>query len=168
MNETEHLLTIIAEESAEVGQVACKAIRFGLSDVGPNLTENNRRRLERELADLMATADVLGLCIRDEDKATKIERLKKYMAYAREVGTLEAKPSDKTGDFCCAMRAKFLLGIIADRADMPTPMEAVDFINFDIKREDGKPVIMIKFCPFCGGRIAGPLRTFEEPGEQPT
>lgn len=99
MNEIEHLLTVLAEESAEVGQVACKAIRFGLSDVGPNLTEDNRRRLERELADLLATAEVLGLCIRNEDKATKIERLKKYMAYAREVGTLTPKCIADTHDW---------------------------------------------------------------------
>lgn len=90
MNETEHLLTVLVEECAEVAQVACKAIRFGLSDCKPGQSETNRRMLEREMADLTATADLLGLHIRDEDKAVKLVRLQKFMAYAREVGTLDA------------------------------------------------------------------------------
>lgn len=88
MNETEHLLTVLTEECAEVAQRACKAVRFGLSEIQPGQQEDNRRRLERELADLQAVADLLGLCVRDEDKAAKIEKLKKYMGYSREIGTL--------------------------------------------------------------------------------
>lgn len=91
MNEQEHLLTVLTEECAEVAQRACKAARFGLTEVQPGQTEDNKRRIERELADLMATADLLGLSIRDEDKAAKVEKLKKYMVYAREVGTLDSK-----------------------------------------------------------------------------
>lgn len=91
MNETEHLLTVLAEEGAEVSQVACKAIRFGLSDFKPGQGDDNRRMLERELADLMAVADLLGLKVRDEDKAAKVEKLKKYMGYSRELGTLAEK-----------------------------------------------------------------------------
>lgn len=65
-------------------------------------------------------------------------------------------------DFCCPMRSKFILGIVAEHSDVPTPTDAVDFIDFDIKRDDGRPVIKIKFCPFCGKLITGPLRTIEE------
>lgn len=89
MNETEHLLTVLSEECAEVAQRASKAARFGLSEIQPGQPEDNKRRLERELADLMATADLLGLTVRDEDKAAKLEKLKKFMAYSRENGTLE-------------------------------------------------------------------------------
>lgn len=89
MNETEYLLTVLSEECAEVVQRASKAARFGLSEIQPGQNDDNRRRLERELADLMATADLLGLRVRDEDKAAKIEKLKKFMDYSREVGTLE-------------------------------------------------------------------------------
>lgn len=89
MNETEYLLTTLSEECAEVAQRACKAIRFGLTEIQPGQEENNVRRMERELADLMAVADLLGLHVRDEDKAAKVEKLKKYMAYSREIGTLE-------------------------------------------------------------------------------
>lgn len=89
MNKTEHLLTVLSEECAEVAQRACKAARFGLSEVQPGQEEDNTRRLERELADLMAVAEILGLRVRDEDKAAKREKLKKYMDYCRELGTLE-------------------------------------------------------------------------------
>lgn len=89
MNEQEHLLTVLSEECAEVAQRVCKAARFGLSEIQPGQHEDNKRRIERELADLMAVADLLGLRVRDEDKAAKIEKLKKYMGYSREIGTLE-------------------------------------------------------------------------------
>lgn len=92
MNETEYLLTTLSEECAEVSQRACKAVRFGLLEIQPGQMEDNTRRIERELADLMAVADLLGLRVRDEDKAAKIEKLKKYMAYSREIGTLSQKP----------------------------------------------------------------------------
>jgi DNA-directed RNA polymerase subunit M/transcription elongation factor TFIIS len=104
MNETEHLLTVLTEECAEVGQRACKALRFGLSEIQPGQPEDNKRRLERELADLMATAELLGLTVRGEDKAAKREKLKKYMDYSREIGTLEKKKRSieiNEDDGCC-------------------------------------------------------------------
>ena len=95
MNEQEHLLTILTEECAEVVQEACKAIRFGLGDFNPKDPANgdNKRRIECELADLMAVADLLGLTVREEDKAAKCEKLKKYMDYSRKLGTLEDRIS---------------------------------------------------------------------------
>lgn len=89
MNDREHLLTILSEECAEVAQRASKAIRFGLYEVQPGQPKNNKWRLEQELADLMATAEILGLEVRVADKVAKLEKLKKYMGYAREVGTLD-------------------------------------------------------------------------------
>lgn len=88
MNETEHLLTVVAEECAEAAQVACKAIRFGLGDVKPGQNDDNLRMLERELGDVLGAARLLGLTIREEDVIAKIEKLKKYMDYARGLGTL--------------------------------------------------------------------------------
>ena len=60
--------------------------------------------------------------------------------------------------YCCKMREKFLVGLVAERGDIQTPVEAVDFVDFDAKSPDGKPVLRIKFCPFCGKAVAGPLR----------
>lgn len=88
MNELEYLLMVVAEECGEVAQRASKAARFGLSEIQPGQPDDNKRRLERELADLVATAELLGLTIREEDKAAKIEKLKKFMAYSREKGLL--------------------------------------------------------------------------------
>lgn len=89
MNETEYLLVVLSEECAEVAQRASKAIRFGLSEIQPGQQEDNRRRLEGELADLMAVAELLRLCIREEDKTAKIAKLKKFMEYSRAMGILK-------------------------------------------------------------------------------
>lgn len=91
MNEQEHLLAVLSEECSEVVQEVCKALRFGLHDVNPKEPNqgDNQRRIERELAQLMAVAELLGLRIRNEDKVAKVEKLKKYMGYARKLGTLE-------------------------------------------------------------------------------
>jgi NTP pyrophosphatase (non-canonical NTP hydrolase) len=89
MNKTEHLLTILNEECGEAIQEACKAIRFGLSDVKPGQPDDNKRRLERELAQVMAMAELLGLTIRAQDKAEKIKKVRKYMGYSKGLGTLK-------------------------------------------------------------------------------
>ena len=89
MNDTEHLLTVLAEECSETAQRATKAIRFGLTEVQPEQSEDNRRRLEREYSEIVAVAELLGLKVREEDKAVKRAKLVKYMDYARQIGTLE-------------------------------------------------------------------------------
>jgi hypothetical protein len=89
MNETEHLLVILGEEAAEVIHRVSKALRFGLADIDPELNETALRVLEREYAELIAVGELLDLRIRDEDKVAKRERLKKYMGYSRQVGTLK-------------------------------------------------------------------------------
>lgn len=62
--------------------------------------------------------------------------------------------------YCCAMREKYLLGIIAINRAVKDPADLVDFVDFDARTEDGRPVIRIKFCPFCGKVITrtDPLR----------
>lgn len=89
MTKKEYLLTVLIEECAEVAQRACKALRFGLDEVQPGQSDNNLRRLERELADLMAVSDELGLMILIKDKAEKLEKLNKYMDYSRELGIIK-------------------------------------------------------------------------------
>lgn len=58
--------------------------------------------------------------------------------------------------YCCPMREHFLIGIVGVAKGI-APADAVDFvIDFDAP----KPVIAIKYCPFCGTKIDGkqPLR----------
>ena len=92
MNETEYLLMVFAEECAEVAQRASKAARFGLSEVQPGQFDDNRRRIEHELGDLMGVADMLGFKVRDDDKASKIIKVKYFMEYSRKQGLLEESP----------------------------------------------------------------------------
>ncbi len=91
MNQTEHLLTILSEEAAEVTHRACKAARFGLTDIDPVRKETATRLLEQEMGDLMAVFEMLGLRIHEDDKDAKMAKVKKYMDYARKRGTLEAE-----------------------------------------------------------------------------
>lgn len=89
MNKTENLLTSVSEECAEAGQVACKALRFGLDHVWPEKNETNRRILEREIADILGAARELGLEIREEDVEAKRAKIRKYQAMSVELGTLK-------------------------------------------------------------------------------
>jgi hypothetical protein len=100
MNEAEHLLVVVTEEASEAAFTACKALRFGLDHVWPGENETNRRILERELAQLLATAELCGLQIRNEDKIAKVEKLKKFMEYAKRIGTIEFTAATPVRGIC--------------------------------------------------------------------
>lgn len=98
MNLTEHLLTCLGEEGAEIAQDTSKSTRFGLADVnflkpdGPD----NRHRLIAELNDLLAVAEMLvatGDLPPDwqsaEMKAAKKAKVIRCMEYAHAVGALD-------------------------------------------------------------------------------
>ena len=61
--------------------------------------------------------------------------------------------------YCCPMRRRFLVQVVGEDPAAPEPADLIDFIDFDAKRPDNKPVIRIRFCPFCGRPATGPLRT---------
>jgi hypothetical protein len=99
MNRTEHLLFKLAEECAEVTQEASKAAIFGMDEVMPGQPLTNRDRVIKELNDLYAITEMLGICIVDrqhiEAKKGKVEH---YMEYAeKECGTLAAAPPAEDG-----------------------------------------------------------------------
>lgn len=64
--------------------------------------------------------------------------------------------------FCCKMREKFLIGIVAENPHVPVPTEAIDFMDFEHKTPDGKPVLRIKWCCFCGSKETGMLRVMND------
>lgn len=100
MNRLEHILTCVAEESNEVGQRACKALRFGLDEVqlGQAVPLTNWDRMLGEFHDLTAVLIMLAI---DTGRSTadltppvevmkaKMERVEKYMELARAGGALE-------------------------------------------------------------------------------
>lgn len=96
MNRHEHLLTILAEECAEVAQRASKALRFGMEEIQKDQPLTNAQRITQEFTDLVAVYGMLDLpaplpC----DIVAKQERVEKYLKYSHEQGTLT---NDITGN----------------------------------------------------------------------
>lgn len=96
MTRTDHLLTILIEEAAEVQQRATKALRFGIDEVQPEQSLTNAERLVDELNDLLATVDMLqreGVLPRGvgDPGAMKMKqaRIEKYLLRSREMGRLD-------------------------------------------------------------------------------
>lgn len=100
MNNREHLLTCLMEECSEIQKPICKALRFGENDhypnnQFPNATSSNIKDISDELDDLIGVMDLLreeGVLLRGIDvnrvNAKKI-KVRKYMEYAREHGSLK-------------------------------------------------------------------------------
>ena len=95
MNKTEHLITCLMEECAEIQQAAAKALRFGLNDGYPGADTTNAQDIAREVTDLIA---VIDLCREhgifgqpSEAKAMydkKRQRVAEFMEYAKTTGAL--------------------------------------------------------------------------------
>jgi len=94
MNRQEHLLTILAEECAEVAQRASKALRFGLGEVQPGQELTNAERIEGELTDLFSVVLMLvdegHLVLKDRqgDEAAKRAKVEKFLRLSEQLGTL--------------------------------------------------------------------------------
>ena len=98
MNRREHLLTILAEECAEVAQMVSKSLRFGLQEVRAGQSLTNEQRLRHEILDLMAVHEMLiqegtfsTISSDAVSKAiqTKKERVEKYLLHSKACGTLD-------------------------------------------------------------------------------
>ena len=95
MTREEHLLTIVAEECAEVAQRASKALRFGLTD--PAGTQEgqstNKDRLLQEYGDLMAVMRMLfpeeftHIPITDYQEE-KVARIENFLILSKQIGKL--------------------------------------------------------------------------------
>lgn len=94
MNRQEHLLTILAEECAEVAQRASKALRFGLGEVQPGQSLTNAERIVGELADLFSVVSMLvdeehiNLCGSAAAEQAKRAKVEKFLQLSEQLGTL--------------------------------------------------------------------------------
>jgi len=100
MNNKNHLLSLVMEECAEIAKVASKAQRFGKGSVGPTEKFDNEQLMILELNDLLT---IFKLLQEEEEffpdymndfedleyQNKKRERIDKYRAYSKKIGTLE-------------------------------------------------------------------------------
>ena len=86
MNRQEHLLTILAEECAEVTQEVAKILRFGY-------TEGKKITLQKEVNDLLAALTMLrneGFALSEDTPMlqAKMAKVERYLLESKELGTL--------------------------------------------------------------------------------
>jgi NTP pyrophosphatase (non-canonical NTP hydrolase) len=84
MNKENEIMSILAEECAEVIQSISKCNRFGIDNLKPGKPKTNREHLEDELGDVLAMIDIMlehDIIQRDKldaAKYNKFEKLKKW------------------------------------------------------------------------------------------
>jgi hypothetical protein len=95
LNKTEHLLTCLIEECAEIQKAAAKALRFGLDDHAPDEPEvTNSEGIAYECIDLYAVIEMLEeigaipRLTKPELIQQKKDKVSKYMEYAQDRGTI--------------------------------------------------------------------------------
>ena len=99
MNKQEYLLNKLSQECIEVAKEISKALEFGLDDIylRDKPYKSNKQKIETELNDLLGTLiKVIDNGILDstpiydnDGHIKKIEKINKYMEYAREIGVLK-------------------------------------------------------------------------------
>ena len=94
MNKTEHLLTCLIEECAEIQKAATKALRFGLDDHALDQIITNGESIAEEFIDLTAVIelleneDIIPSRRSTQSTQTKKNKIEKYMRYAESRCTL--------------------------------------------------------------------------------
>ena len=92
MTVRQYVLGQLAQECAEVAHRASKAQHFGMDEIEPGQALTNRVRLQGELDDLIAVAEMLDLDIRpsNETRHAKHAKVTRMLGYARELGQVGA------------------------------------------------------------------------------
>ena len=95
MNTTEHLLTCLAEECAELQQAISKALCFGLQDRYPGSNTTNAQDIAKESIEVLALIELLqeqGIISKPRGTKdmvnAKRNRVNEYMKYAKTTGAL--------------------------------------------------------------------------------
>lgn len=101
MTLSQYYLVKLAEEAAEVAQIALKAAHFGLSERHPERVETNAQRIYAELNDLLAMVHRLGEVSAGEfwfdigspepmAISAKLGKVAHYLAYSQSLGLVES------------------------------------------------------------------------------
>jgi hypothetical protein len=96
----QYYLVKLAEEAAEVAQIALKAAHFGLSERHPERTETNAQRIYAELNDVLAMVQRLGdvsngeffFDIGQPDHVAiskKLAKVQHFLEYSQSLGLVE-------------------------------------------------------------------------------
>jgi len=97
MNQLQHLLTKLAEEGAEIAQIALKTSQFGPLEVMPGQPLNNFERCHQELDDLWAMVEMLndqyGFAYTPSPGRIKTKKIKvqKYLGYSIHLGLVDGE-----------------------------------------------------------------------------
>jgi hypothetical protein len=92
MNRMQLLLNKLAEEGAEVAQIALKTAQFGLAETCPGQPLTNAERTHQEIDDLMAAVEMLneelgfGYKPNRERIDAKKAKVNKFAAYSESLG----------------------------------------------------------------------------------
>jgi len=95
MTKQQYYLTKLAEECAEVAQIALKTQQFGMYEAMRDQPFTNQERCHQELNDLLAVVQVLnenhgfGFKPDDDAIAAKKGKILKYLAYSVELGEVD-------------------------------------------------------------------------------
>src|SRR5688572_15730941 len=100
LTETQHLLSVLAEECGEIGQRVTKALRFGLREIQPGQDMTNETRITLELCDLWGTIELLqerGILSAFPVRYLidrKKEKVATFMSYANQIGMIRGNHDD--------------------------------------------------------------------------
>lgn len=106
MTITQYYLAKIAEEAAEVAQIALKCAHFGLSEKQPGQDLTNAERCYGELNDLLAMVHQLGSVSGGEfyfsqdgfAMAAKLNKVAHYLTYSQSLGLVESTHTARETD----------------------------------------------------------------------
>lgn len=97
MNLLQHLLTKLAEEGAEIAQIALKTQQFGPREVMPGQPLDNFQRCHLEIDDMQAVIELLndqhgfGYVPSRERIEAKKAKMSKYLAFSQSLGLVEGE-----------------------------------------------------------------------------
>ena len=94
MTNLQYLLGKLAEEAAEVAQIALKAQQFGLDEIKPGQPYTNAQRIEQELNDLYGVLTLLqqeGFYFQTDTEqiCRKINKVVDFREYSIKLGMVE-------------------------------------------------------------------------------